>query len=84
MNTLSEQIAALKDGDPVVVQVSACCDADMTGVEYGDHQACRRCKLTDRTWVEHVAPFIKGHGPDWPNKRPLEDGEDIGPYFYWG
>lgn len=45
------------EGQFCLILRSACCDADMTGVEYGDHRACRACYQTGREWIEYLSPF---------------------------
>ena len=88
MKTITE----LRDGDPCLILVSACCGADMKGVEHGDHRGCRTCCKTDRTWLRYVAPFRSvllierdgewldvGGGPDWTMKRSMTHAEAADP-----
>lgn len=77
-------------GDAVIVLSSGCCDASMTGVEYGDHQACRSCGATNRQWVPHFA-VITEHGggftgPEWSTKVPSPVDPKIAAQrtFFWG
>lgn len=75
------------EGQFCLVLRSACCGADMTGVEYGDNRACRACKQTGRTWEEFLSPFRStnyivrdgqaievGAGPDLNVLVPWEGG----------
>ena len=88
------------EGTLCIILRSGCCDADMTGVEYGDHQACRRCKETDREWIHYLAPYRDhlyrfhrgelidmGPGPDG-NVRDLYTGDldeaKAAGYHWWG
>lgn len=93
-----ESVTDLKDGDACIVLLSACHNATMKGVEYGDHQACRQCKRTGVEWVEHLAPFRSknflaldgefvetGAGPDY---RAAVVIDECRPFpagaFWWG
>ena len=89
----------LKDGDRCLILVSACCGSDMTGVEHGDHKACRYCRKADRTWLRYVAPFRSallierdgewidvGGGPDPTMKRQMtrtEAADREGSGLFW-